>query len=196
MASLHYKYAAMNSGKSTQLIQAHFNYVERGMTPLAMIPAIDDRAGQGVICARIGLSLDAYAFQVQEDLYQLVATWPDPVDVVIVDEAQFLTKVQVYQLAHIVDQCKIPVIAYGLKTDFKCELFEGAYHLLCLADKFEELKTVCWCGNKAHFNARVDQEGAILRDGEQVEIGGNERYIALCRKHFLQGMAFPPRHQQ
>ncbi|CAG9297147.1 thymidine kinase [Celerinatantimonas diazotrophica] len=193
MASLHYKYAAMNSGKSTQLIQAHFNYLERGMTPLAMIPAIDDRAGKGIISARIGLSLAAYSFNAEEDLYDLVCHWHEKLDVIIVDEAQFLTKAQVYQLAHIVDELKIPVIAYGLKTDFKCELFEGAYYLLCLADKFEELKTICWCGNKAHFNARVDECGNILRDGQQVEIGGNERYISLCRKHFMQGQAVPPR---
>ncbi|MFM2483235.1 thymidine kinase [Celerinatantimonas sp. YJH-8] len=189
MASLHYKYAAMNSGKSTQLIQAHFNYVERGMHPLALIPAIDDRAGEGIISARVGLTLQAIPFQSDVDLYDFVVSYPSAIDVVIVDEAQFLTKAQVYQLAYIVDQLKIPVIAYGLKTDFRCELFEGAYHLLCLADKLEELKTVCWCGNKAHFNARVDSEGHVLRDGEQVEIGGNERYISLCRKHFLSGQS-------
>lgn len=189
MASLHYKYAAMNSGKSTQLIQAHFNYVERGMHPLALLPAMDDRAGKGLIHARVGLSLQGRPFEKKDDLYQLIAQWPEHLDVVIVDEAQFLTKAQVYQLADIVDNLQIPVIAYGLKTDFKCELFEGAYYLLCLADKFEELKTVCWCGNKAHFNARIDDHGCILRDGEQVEIGGNERYISLCRKHFLAGQS-------
>lgn len=187
MASLHYKYAAMNSGKSTQLIQAHFNYIERGMIPLAMIPMIDDRAGKGVISARVGLSLQAYPFAHDENLYELIKNHPQSLDVVIVDEAQFLTKAQVYQLAYVVDDLKIPVIAYGLKTDFKCELFEGAYYLLCLADKLEELKTICWCGNKAHFNARVDRQGHLLRDGEQVEIGGNERYISLCRKHYLRG---------
>lgn len=191
MASLHYKYAAMNSGKSTQLIQAHFNYVERGMHPLALIPAIDDRAGKGIISARVGLTLQATPFDTEDNLYELVANYPTHLDVVIVDEAQFLTKDQVYQLAYIVDELRIPVIAYGLKSDFRCELFEGAYHLLCLADKLEELKTVCWCGNKAHFNARIDTDGHVLRDGEQVEIGGNERYISLCRKHFLAGDAGP-----
>ena len=189
MASLHYKYAAMNSGKSTQLIQAHFNYVERGMRPLALIPEMDDRAGQGIIAARIGLKLEAVAFSIHANLYQMVVKSTVQPDVLIVDEAQFLTRSQVYQLAAVVDKCHIPVIAYGLKTDFKCELFEGAYHLLCLADKVEELKTVCWCGNKAHFNARIDEQGRVLRDGEQIEIGGNERYIALCRKHFLSGQS-------
>jgi thymidine kinase len=191
MASLHYKYAAMNSGKSTQLIQAHFNYVERGMYPLALIPAIDDRAGQGIISARVGLSLQAIPFKASEDLMQLVINQTKKIDVIIVDEAQFLSRDQVYQLARIVDERNIPVIAYGLKTDFLCELFEGAYHLLCLADKVEELKTVCWCGNKAHFNARIDCDGRVLREGEQVEIGGNERYISLCRKHYLGGISGP-----
>ena len=157
MASLHYKFAAMNSGKSTQLIQAHFNYCERGMTPYAMTPAIDDRYGVGVITARVGLELRADVFSAQSDLYSIVKQRRSmqTVDVFIVDEAQFLSREQVYQLARIVDELNIPVIAYGLKSDFRGELFEGSYHLLCLADKVEELKSICWCGNKAHMNARV-----------------------------------------
>lgn len=194
MASLHYKFAAMNSGKSTQLIQAHFNYCERGMTPYAMTPAIDDRYGVGVITARVGLELHADVFTGQSDLYAIVKQriGDQPVDVFIVDEAQFLSREQVYQLARIVDELNIPVIAYGLKSDFRGELFEGSYHLLCLADKVEELKSICWCGNKAHMNARVSSRGEVLRAGNQVEIGGHEKYVSLCRKHYLQGVAYKP----
>ncbi|RKF19663.1 thymidine kinase [Alginatibacterium sediminis] len=191
MASLYFKYAAMNSGKSTQLIQAHFNYLERGLKPIAYIPLIDNRAGKGKIKARIGLELEAYSFSASEDLYEHIKQQAinTQVDVVIVDEGQFLNREQVYQLAKIVDELGLPVMVYGLKTDFQANLFEGAYHLLCLADKVEELKTICWCGNKAHFNARVNDLGQVLREGEQIEIGGNERYIALCRKHFMSGQA-------
>ncbi|GAA4495538.1 thymidine kinase [Pseudaeromonas paramecii] len=191
MASLHYKFAAMNSGKSTQLIQAHFNYLERGMTPLAMTPAIDDRFGVGVITARVGLELKVPVFTEQTDLFALLAQSPGRPDVFIVDEAQFLTRAQVYQLAQIVDELRIPVIAYGLKTDFRGELFDGSYHLLCLADKVEELKSICWCGNKAHMNARVGEGGHVVREGAQVEIGDADRYVSLCRKHFLAGQAYP-----
>ena len=194
MASLHYKFAAMNSGKSTQLIQAHFNYCERGMTPYAMTPAIDDRFGVGVITARVGLELKVDVFTASSDLYRIVEQRhaQQRVDVFIVDEAQFLSREQVYQLARIVDELNIPVIAYGLKSDFRGELFEGSYHLLCLADKVEELKSICWCGNKAHMNARVAGSGEVLRDGAQVEIGGHDQYVSLCRKHYLQGLAFKP----
>ena len=194
MASLHYKFAAMNSGKSTQLIQAHFNYCERGMTPYAMTPAIDDRFGVGVITARVGLELKVDVFTASSDLYRIVEqrNTQQRVDVFIVDEAQFLSREQVYQLARIVDELNIPVIAYGLKSDFRWELFEGSYHLLCLADKVEELKSICWCGNKAHMNARVAGSGEVLRDGAQVEIGGHDKYVSLCRKHYLQGLAFKP----
>ncbi|EOD53699.1 thymidine kinase [Aeromonas molluscorum 848] len=182
----------MNSGKSTQLIQAHFNYLERGMHPLAMTPAIDDRSGLGVISARVGLELKAEVFSDNCDLFEMVKARhaEQAIDVFIVDEAQFLTKEQVYQLARVVDEAGIPVIAYGLKIDFRAELFPGSYHLLCLADKVEELKSICWCGNKAHMNARVNADGQVARDGAQVEIGGNARYVSLCRKHYLAGRAF------
>ncbi|MGL4206378.1 MAG: thymidine kinase [Aeromonadaceae bacterium] len=194
MASLHYKFAAMNSGKSTQLIQAHFNYRERGMYPYAMTPAIDDRYGVGVIAARVGLELRVDVFTEQSDLFAEVSSRhaERSIDVFIVDEAQFLTRAQVYQLARLVDELNMPVIAYGLKSDFRGELFEGSYHLLCLADKVEELKSVCWCGNKAHMNARVTASGNVLREGDQVEIGGDGKYVSLCRKHYLGGIAFPP----
>jgi len=191
MASLHFKFAAMNSGKSTQLIQAHFNYIERGMHPLAMTPECDSRYGKGVIGARVGLKLEVDVFEKETNLFTTVSTRleNEKIDVFIIDEGQFLSREQVYQLASVVDQLNIPVIVYGLKTDFKLEMFEGSYHLMCLADKVEELKTVCWCGNKAHMNARVSDCGVVLREGEQVEIGGNERYVSLCRKHFMNGNA-------
>ncbi|MBL1377090.1 thymidine kinase [Zobellella iuensis] len=189
MASLHYKYAAMNSGKSTQLIQAHFNYLERGLSPYAMTPRLDTRAGAGIIRARVGLSLPVDTFGRDCDLFELIKQRCEghPTDVFILDEAQFLTRAQVYQLARIVDELGIPVMAYGLKTDFRGELFEGAHYLFCLADKLEELKTICWCGNKAHMNARLDAGGRVVREGCQIEIGGNERYVALCRRHYMQG---------
>ena len=191
MASLHFKFAAMNSGKSTQLIQAHFNYIERGMHPLAMTPACDSRYGNGIIGARVGLKLEVAVFQKTTNLFETVQTalQQHKIDVFIIDEGQFLSREQVYQLADVVDNLNIPVIVYGLKTDFKLEMFEGSYHLMCLADKVEELKTICWCGNKAHLNARVSETGVVLREGEQVEIGGNERYVSLCRKHFMDGNA-------
>ncbi|PSJ47608.1 thymidine kinase [Zobellella endophytica] len=189
MASLHYKYAAMNSGKSTQLIQAHFNYRERGLSPYALTPRLDTRAGVGMIKARVGLQLEVDTFSRDCDLFMLVSDRlaQYKTDVLILDEAQFLIREQVYQLARVVDELDIPVMAYGLKTDFRGELFEGAYYLLCLADKQEELKTICWCGNKAHMNARLGADGTVLREGDQIEIGGNERYVALCRRHYMQG---------
>jgi len=191
MASLHFKFAAMNSGKSTQLIQAHFNYIERGMHPLAMTPECDSRYGKGIIGARVGLKLEVEVFEKDTNLFTTVSTRLEnnKIDVFIIDEGQFLSREQVYQLARVVDELNIPVIVYGLKTDFKLEMFEGSYHLMCLADKVEELKTICWCGNKAHMNARVSEIGVVLREGEQVEIGGNELYVSLCRKHFMNGNA-------
>lgn len=189
MASLHFKYAAMNSGKSTQLIQAHFNYIERGLQPYAMASELHNRDGEGVISARVGLSLKADIFGLECNLFDKVHTRDKStrLNVVIIDEGQFLTKTQCYQLAKVVDDLNIPVIVYGLKTDFRGELFDGSYHLFCLADKIEELKTICWCGNKAHMNARITPTGKVVRDGDQLEVGGNDRYIALCRKHYMQG---------
>ena len=179
----------MNSGKSTQLIQAHFNYLERGLNPYALASKLHDRGGVGLISARVGLTLKVDLFDLECNLFDKVEQKNQikKLSVVILDEGQFLSKKQCYQLAKVVDELKIPVIVYGLKTDFKAELFEGSYHLFCLADKIEELKTICWCGNKAHMNARISGNGHVVRDGDQVEIGGNDRYVALCRKHYLDG---------
>lgn len=182
----------MNAGKSTQLIQAHFNYCERGMQPLALLPKVDNRHGEGVISARIGLSLAAQTFTPEDNLLDKVLTHRQhqAVDVIMVDEAQFLTRAQTLELCQLVDMYAIPVIAYGIKTDFKGELFEGSYALLTWADKVEEIKSICWCGKKAQMNARLDEKGQMVDVGEQVEIGGNERYISLCRKHFITKQPF------
>lgn len=191
MASLYFKYAAMNSGKSTQLLQAHYNYFERGMNPLAMTARIDDRYEVGKITARIGLDLYADTFDKQTDLYAHVAAQHDerPIDALLIDEAQFLTRMQVEQCARLVDDLGIPVLCYGLKTDFRGRLFEGSEALLCFADKLEEIKTVCWCGKKATMTARIDSKGRVMREGDQIAIGGNDMYISLCRTHFITGQA-------
>lgn len=193
MASLHYKFAAMNAGKSTQLIQAHFNYSERGMRPLALTPAVDNRDRVGFISARVGLKLPAHIFQPQDNLTDLVLQYhqEQALDVVMVDEAQFLTRQQVLELCTLVDDHHIPVMAYGIKTDFQGNLFQGACALLALADKVEEIKSICWCGKKAQMNARIDAHGHMIDEGQQVQIGGNERYVSLCRKHYLKKQTRP-----
>lgn len=191
MASLYFKYAAMNSGKSTQLLQAHYNYAERGMNPLALTAQLDDRYGQGKITARIGLDLNAETFSRETDIFALVSGLHQqkPVDIVVVDEAQFLTETQVLQCARLVDELDIPVMCYGLKTDFMGKLFPGSEALLRLADNIEEIKTICWCGKKATMTARVTSDGAMVREGAQIAIGGNDMYVSLCRKHFMAGEA-------
>lgn len=185
----------MNSGKTTQLIQAHFNYLERGMRPLALTPAIDTRVTKGVIAARVGLRLDdVTTIDESDDIFVIVNkrnTDEYKVDVVLIDEVQFLTKEHVYQMARVVDELDIPVVAYGLKNDFQANLFPASYHLLVLADKTEELKSICWCGKKATMVARVDEQHQVVREGPQIEVGGNSRYISLCRKHYLNGMVDP-----
>jgi thymidine kinase len=189
MASLYFKFAAMNSGKSTQLLQAHYNYFERGMNPMALTAKLDDRFGDGKITARIGLDLHAETFDAQTDVLALVqkAHEDKKVDCVLVDEAQFLTPEQVIACTQIVDDLGIPVMCYGLKTDFMGKLFPGSEALLRFADNLEEIKTICWCGRKATHTARVTSKGDVVREGAQVAIGGNDMYISLCRKHFLRG---------
>lgn len=185
MAKLYFYYAAMNAGKSTTLLQAAFNYAERGMTTWLFTAAIDDRAGSGRISSRIGLDADATPFDGLTDLRRTVLDGLKP-DCVLVDEAQFLTRAQVLQLAALADEDGIPVLAYGLRTDFRGELFEGSAALLGLADNLVELKAICECGRKATMNLRVDARGKAVHDGAQTEIGGNDRYVALCRRHFMQ----------
>ncbi len=185
MAKLYFYYAAMNAGKSTTLLQAAFNYAERGMTTMLFTAAIDTREGGARIGSRIGLAREAMPFDAMTDFGAIVReTAPRP-DCVLIDEAQFLTRTQVWQLAGLCDRDDMPVVTYGLRTDFRGALFEGSAALLGLADSLIELKAICECGRKATMNLRVDAAGRAVRDGEQTEIGGNDRYVALCRKHFM-----------
>lgn len=187
MAKLYFNYSAMNAGKSTALIQASFNYRERGMRTMIYTAAIDDRAGQGVVASRIGLKGDALAFDAAVDLYAGIAAEHarETVACVFLDEAQFLGERQVLELARVVDELSIPVICYGLRTDFRGALFEGSKWLLALADEINELKTICACGAKATMNLRIDADGRAVREGESIEIGGDDRYVPLCRRHFF-----------
>ncbi len=188
MAQLYFYYGAMNAGKSTTLLQASFNYRERGMRTMLWTAAVDDRAGVGRIGSRIGLEAEASSFATDTDLFAAIAAAGNP-DCVLVDEAQFLSASQVEQLAAVVDRLDIPVLAYGLRTDFQGQLFAGSQRLLALADKLVELKAVCACGRKATMNLRVDAQGRPVMHGAQTEIGGNDRYVAVCRRHFSEAFA-------
>jgi thymidine kinase len=191
MAKLYFYYASMNAGKSSTLLQAAFNYAERGMRAMLWTAALDDRYATGQITSRIGLKAPAHLFEPETDIFAAVALdlASAPLDCVLVDEAQFLTKAQVFQCARICDELRIPVLCYGLRTDFQAELFPGSAQLLAIADHLVELKAVCECGAKATMNLRVDEAGHAVRQGAQTEIGGNDRYIALCRKHFMARIA-------
>jgi thymidine kinase len=188
MAKLYFYYASMNAGKSTTLLQADFNYRERGMHTMLFTAAIDDRYRAGLITSRIGIEAPANPFDKSTDLRAGIEAQhaETPLACVLVDEAQFLTKPQVFQLAGVADALNIPVLAYGLRTDFRAELFDGSACLLALADVLVELKAVCACGRKATMNLRIDASGDAVRDGAQTEIGGNDRYVALCRRHFME----------
>ena len=190
MAKLYFYYASMNAGKSSTLLQAAFNYGERDMRVSLWTAALDDRPGFGAISSRIGLASDAHRFDRGTDMASRVLEdhAEAPVACVLVDEAQFLSRGQVWQLAGLADRHDIPVVCYGLRTDFQGELFEGSAALLGIADALVELKGVCHCGRKATMNLRVDARGAAVREGAQTEIGGNDRYVALCRKHFSEAM--------
>ncbi len=192
MAKLYFYYASMNAGKSTTLLQANFNYHERGMATMLWTAALDDRGGDKAIESRIGLNAEAHRFEAGTDLWGRInaAHRVEPLACVLVDEAQFLTKEQVWQLANVVDKAGIPVVCYGLRTDFQGELFPGSAALLGLADNLVELKGVCHCGRKASMNLRVDESGAAVKQGAQTEIGGNDRYVALCRRHFTEALGW------
>ena len=187
MAKLYFYYASMNAGKSTTLLQADFNYRERGMETMLYTAAIDDRVAQGVIASRIGLKTGGNLYDARTDLRHEVEEELKKrvLHCILLDEAQFLTRAQVVQLASICDELDIPVLAYGLRTDFQANLFPGSSALLAVADTLVELKAVCECGRKATMNLRVDAGGRAVREGSQTDIGGNERYVALCRKHFV-----------
>jgi thymidine kinase len=186
MAQLYYYYAAMNAGKSTTLLQSAHNYRERGMRPLLLAPSVDDRFGLGRVASRIGIEAEAVTFGPEDDLLAKVRTelTAGRLHCVLVDEAQFLTPGQVDQLCEVCDRERIPVLAYGLRTDFRGELFPGSARLLAVADNLVEIKTICHCGRKATMVLRLDAEGRPLSEGAQIEIGGNERYVSVCRRHF------------
>ncbi|MFT3977885.1 MAG: thymidine kinase [Sphingomonas bacterium] len=190
MAKLYFYYASMNAGKSTNLLQADFNYRERGMATMLFTAAVDDRFAAGTISSRIGLAAPATMFDTTTDIARLTLERhaSTPLACVLVDEAQFLTTAQVDQLAFLADTHGIPVLTYGLRTDFQGALFEGSARLLALADALIEIKSVCECGRKATMNLRVDAQGHAVAHGRQTEIGGNDRYVALCRRHFVEAM--------
>jgi thymidine kinase len=186
MAQLYFYYSAMNAGKSTALLQSAYNYAERGMNAEIFTAALDNRFGQGKVASRIGLESAAHLFTPETNMQLVVEALlaKGKIDCMFIDEAQFLTKRQVQQVIYVVDNLNIPVLAYGLRTDFLAETFEGSRYLLAWADKLIELKTICHCGRKAAFVVRIDANGQAVKEGEQVEVGGNDRYESMCRQHF------------
>ena len=188
MAKLYFYYSSMNAGKSTSLLQSSYNYRERGMSTLVLAPELDDRYGVGKVTSRIGLDAEATHFKLNDDLFAVVSAQcaQAPLHCVLIDEAQFLTKDQVFQLGQVCDGLDIPVLAYGLRTDFQGEPFEGSKYLLAWADNIKELKAICHCGSKATMVVRLDGDGNAVTEGSQIEIGGNDRYVSMCRKHFKQ----------
>jgi len=186
MAKLYFYYSSMNAGKSTALLQSSYNYKERGMQTLVLAPDVDDRYAVGKVQSRIGIEADATTFRPDDDLYAIVVASHSsaPLSCVLIDEAQFLTKHQVFQMGEVTDKLGIPVLAYGLRTDFRGEPFEGSKYLLAWSDNLKELKAICHCGSKATMVLRFDADGNAVREGSQIEIGGNDRYVSVCRKHF------------
>jgi len=186
MAKLYFYYSSMNAGKSTNLLQSSYNYKERGMNTLVLAPMLDDRYGAGRVTSRIGIESEATTFRTDTDLLEVVEgiCADKPLHCVLIDEAQFLTRDQVFQLSEVTDELNIPVLAYGLRTDFQGEPFEGSKYLLSWADNLKELKAICDCGSKATMVLRMDENGNAVTQGSQVEIGGNDRYVSMCRKHF------------
>ncbi len=194
MAKLYFHYSTMNAGKSTLLLQAAHNYRERGMETFLLTAALDTRAGPGTIGSRIGISAPATTFRPDDDLFAVIAARLEagPCACVFIDEAQFLTRDQVWQLARAVDDLAVPVMCYGLRVDFRGELFPGSAALLALADEMREVRTICHCGKKATMVVRIDASGRVLTDGAQIEIGGNERYVSLCRRHWREAIGDRP----
>ena len=190
MAKLYFHYSTMNAGKSTVLLQAAHNYKERGMTPYLMTAQLDTRAGEGVIGSRIGISQPADTFAAGEDLFAKLSQRLEkgPVDCVFVDEVHFLSDAQVWQLARAVDDLKVPVMCFGLRVDFRGKLFPGSATLLALADEMREVRTICHCGKKATMVVRKDADGKVLKEGAQIQIGGNETYLSLCRIHWREAV--------
>jgi thymidine kinase len=189
MAKLYFYYSSMNAGKSTALLQSSYNYQERGMNTLVLAPQLDDRYDVGKVTSRIGLQTEATIFNLTDDLYDLIQASSNKkkIHCVLIDEAQFLCKAQVFQLGRVSDELNIPVLAYGIRTDFQGEPFEGSKYLLAWSDNLKELKAICHCGSKATMVLRHDEDGGVIKEGRQVEIGGNDRYVSVCRKHFKEG---------
>jgi thymidine kinase len=190
MAKLYFNYSTMNAGKSTMLLQAAHNYSERGMQSYLLTARLDTRAGEGRIASRIGIGAQADLYDPQTDLFAVVQARlaQGPVDCLFLDEAQFLTAEQVWQLARVVDDLGLPAMCYGLRVDFQGKLFPGSAALLALADEMREVRTICHCGKKATMVVRKAADGTVIQDGAQVEIGGNDRYVSLCRRHWRAAM--------
>ncbi len=186
MAKLYFNYSTMNAGKSTVLLQASYNYLERGMQTYLLTASFDDRGGAGMIASRIGIEAKADTYTSSDDLYEKIATrlGRGPCACILVDEAQWMTREQVWQLARAVDDLGVPVMCYGLRVDFRGELFPGSATLLALADEMREIRTICHCGRKATMVIRTDSDGNALTEGAQIEVGGNDRYVSLCRRHW------------
>ncbi len=191
MAKLYFHYSTMNAGKSTVLLQASHNYIERGMQTYLLTARFDRRAGEGRIASRIGIGVEADTFDETDDLFAKISARLEagPCACVFIDEAQFLTKKQVWGLARAVDDLNVPIMAYGLRVDFRGELFPGSAALLALADEMREVRTICHCGRKATMVVRQDESGQALKDGAQVQIGGNETYVSLCRRHWREAVS-------
>ena len=190
MAKLYFYYSSMNAGKSTSLLQSSYNYKERGMDTLVLAPELDDRYGIGRVTSRIGLESEATTFRRDTDLYAMIEQRlaEAALHCILIDEAQFLTKQQVFELGDVADFLNVPVLAYGLRTDFQGEPFEGSKYLLAWSDNLKELKAICHCGSKATMVIRTDAEGRPISEGSQIEIGGNDRYVSMCRKHFKESL--------
>ena len=190
MAKLYFYYSTMNAGKSTMMLQASYNYQERGMQTLLLAPDIDNRDGENIVSSRIGLTAPATSFHTADNLYSLIQSIgsTQTIDCIFIDEAQFLEKQQVKQLSDVTDELDIPVLCYGLRTDFQGNLFTGSEQLLAWADELTEIKTICHCGRKANMVLRIDADGNVIKQGAQIKIGGNDHYISVCRKCFKHGM--------
>jgi thymidine kinase len=190
MAKLYFNYSTMNAGKSTVLLQAAHNYRERGMVPYLMTAQLDNRAGEGRIASRIGIGQDADTYSDNEDLFAKIAARLDagPCACIFIDEAHFLSEEQVWELARVVDDLGVPIMCYGLRVDFRGQLFPGSAALLALSDEMREIRTICHCGKKATMVVRQDAEGKVMREGAQVQIGGNEAYVSLCRRHWREAI--------
>lgn len=192
MSQLYYRYSTMNAGKSLELIKVAYNYRERGKNILILVPEVSEREKKGMVVSRVGLEIEAAAVDEDTNLLELFIekTKNKDIDCVLIDEGQFLKKHQVQELTEIVDSFDTPVMVYGLKNDFRNELFEGSYYLLVYSDKIEEIKTICWCGRKATMVARIS-DGKFVKTGEQIQVGGNSMYVSLCRKHYNDGRLGP-----